>query len=115
MSGSTDETATLYYAKLLPIYEKEIPYQILSTFPGKYKQTNLEFGPAPVAETIHDIRGREVDFTADSHGFQVGHQPTTVGDWTDKSIIETKYYAEMEKLLKNELKMSTRCSSMIGE
>jgi hypothetical protein len=103
MAGPRDETAILNYAKWLPIYENEAPYQILSTFPGDYQKTNLEFGPAPVAETIHDIRGREADFTADSHGFQVCLQITAVQDWLNKNVIETQYYAEMEELLKKEL------------
>lgn len=103
MSSPRDETAILNYAKWLPIYKKEVPYQILSDFPGNYKKTNLELGPAPVAETIYDIRGRETDFKADSHGFQVCRQETAVQDWTNKDVIETQYYAEMDRLLKKEL------------
>lgn len=103
MSCPRDETAILNYAKWLPIYKKEVPYQILSAFPGDYKKTNLEFGPAPVAETILDIRGRETSFKADSHGFQVCHQKTAVQDWTNKYVIEAQYYAEMEGLLKKVL------------
>ncbi|KAF8846859.1 hypothetical protein BDZ45DRAFT_370684 [Acephala macrosclerotiorum] len=104
MSSPRDETAILNYAKWLPIYEKEVPYQILSDFPGDYKKTNLQFGPAPTAETIHDIRGMETDFKVDSHGFQVCRQETAVQGWTNKNVIETQYYTEMERLLKEELK-----------
>lgn len=93
----------LNYAKWLPIYETEAPYQILSHFPGDYRKTNLEFGPAPVAETIHDIRGREAEFEADSHGFQVCCQETAVKDWTDRDALATVYTAEMEQLLRREL------------
>ncbi|KAH7000617.1 hypothetical protein EDB80DRAFT_866625 [Ilyonectria destructans] len=103
MSSPRDETVTINYAKWLPIYEREVPYQILSHFSGDYKKTNLEFGPAPVPETIHDMRGRQTNFTADSHGFQVCRQETAVKDWTNKDVIETQYYAEMERLLKKEL------------
>ncbi|KAK7419776.1 hypothetical protein QQX98_003148 [Neonectria punicea] len=103
MWSPRDETAILNYAKRLSIYDKEVPYQILSDFPGEYKKSNVEFGPAPVAETIHDIRGRESDFKADSHGFQVCRQETKVQDWISKDVIETQYYAEMDRLLKNEL------------
>jgi hypothetical protein len=56
-----------------------------------------------VAETIHDIRGREADFKADTHGFQVCRQETVVQDWTDQDSIETQYFSEMEQLLKKEL------------
>jgi hypothetical protein len=103
MIRTRDETTILNYAKWLPIYEKEVPYQIISEFPGDYKKTNLEFGPAPTPEVIHDIRGRESEFTADSHGFQVCHQQTTIQDWTNREIVESQYYAEMESLLKKEL------------
>jgi hypothetical protein len=104
MSGIRDETTTLNYAKWLPLYEKEVPYQILSEFPGEYMKTNLTFGPAPTAETIHDIRGRESEFSLDCHGFQVCRQETELTNWTDKNAVETKYFAEMEQLLRRELK-----------
>ncbi|KAK0638997.1 hypothetical protein B0T16DRAFT_497178 [Cercophora newfieldiana] len=103
MASPRDETVVINYAKWLPIYASEAPYQILSHLSGDYKKTNLEFGPAPVAETIHDIRGREAEFTADSHGFQVCRQETAVTDWTDKQTVETVYCSEMEQLLKREL------------
>lgn len=103
MSKRKDDMATINYAKRLPVYEKEVPYQIISDFPGDHKKTNLEFGPAPVAGTIRDIRGRESDFTVDSHGFQVCRQKTAVEGWTNKDVIETQYYAEREQLLKAEL------------
>ncbi|CAI7622492.1 unnamed protein product [Penicillium glandicola] len=103
MSGLGNQTVTLNYAKWLPIYEKETPYQILSEFPGNYKKTNLEFSHAPIEETIHDIRGSEDEFKIDSVGFQVCHQKTIIQTWTDKSVIETLYYAEMEQLLRREL------------
>ncbi|KAK7428467.1 hypothetical protein QQZ08_005086 [Neonectria magnoliae] len=88
MSSPRDKTAILNYAKRLSIYDKE---------------SNVEFRPAPVAETIHDIRGRESDFKADSHGLQVCRQETKVRDWVSKDVIETQYYAEMDPLLKTEL------------
>ncbi|KAK3984499.1 hypothetical protein QBC44DRAFT_301185 [Cladorrhinum sp. PSN332] len=105
MSARKDETAVINYAKWLPIYEKEVPYQILSHFPGEYQKTNLEFGPAPLPETIHDIRGREADFAADSHGFQICRQRTKLSgpDWTNKDVVESQYFAEIERLLKTEL------------
>ncbi|KAH9215509.1 hypothetical protein DL95DRAFT_424973 [Leptodontidium sp. 2 PMI_412] len=55
-----DETAVLNYAKWMPIYEKEIPYQIISVFPGTYQKTNLVFEPAPVPEVITDISGQRI-------------------------------------------------------
>lgn len=73
MPTPKDGTDVLNYARWLPIYEKEVSYQIISDFAGEYEKTNLEFGLAPVPETIHGIRGRETDFTANSHGFQVCH------------------------------------------
>ncbi|KAG4434301.1 hypothetical protein IFR05_010214 [Cadophora sp. M221] len=78
-----DESAVLNYAKWVPIYEKEVSYQIISAFPGSYQKTNLVFEPAPVPE--------------------VCYQHTEVRNWNDKEVVETLYYAEMESLLKREL------------
>ncbi|KUJ07019.1 uncharacterized protein LY89DRAFT_767351 [Mollisia scopiformis] len=102
MSAPRNETTTLNYAKWLPIYEKEVPYQIISAFAGNYKKTNLELGPAPCPEVIHDMCGMESNFTADSHGFQVCHQETTIQNWTNREVVESQYFAEMESLLKKE-------------
>jgi hypothetical protein len=98
-----DENATLGYAKWLPIYEMQRPCQIISLFPGEYKNTNLEFAPAPEPEVIRDMRGSESSFTIDEHGFQVVRQVTEVSNYTDKGTVETVYFAEMEELLKREL------------
>lgn len=103
MASTQDECVVLSYAKWLPIYDREVPFQILSDFSGDYKRTNLEFGPAPVAETIHDIRNLESTFKLDIHGFQVCLQETSVQDWTDRRSIETQYYDEMEQMLRSEL------------
>lgn len=103
MPSPKNETTTLNYAQWLPIYKKEVPYQIISAFPGDYKKTNLKFEPAPSPEVIHDIRGREAEFMADNHGFQVCFQETIIQDWTNRAVVESQYYAEMECLLKKEL------------
>lgn len=104
MSTPKHETTTLNYAKWLPIYEHEAPYETVGNVSGYYEKTNLEFAPAPVPETIHDIRGKENDYSLDTHAFQLCRQQTRVHDWTNAEEVETQYYAEMEQLLKQELK-----------
>lgn len=51
--------------------------------------------------TIHDISGREKEFTLDNQGFQVHRQPATEKDFVDDGQIKASYYPETEQLLKD--------------
>ncbi|KAH7410511.1 amino acid permease-domain-containing protein [Phaeosphaeria sp. MPI-PUGE-AT-0046c] len=51
--------------------------------------------------TIHDVRGRESDFTLDGNGFQIYKHAANEKDFLDDEQIKAGYYAETEQLLKN--------------
>ncbi|TQW00557.1 hypothetical protein V2A60_001632 [Cordyceps javanica] len=53
------------------------------------------------ATTIHDIRGRESDFSLDRDAFQVirGVAPSAETAFTDDASIAARYYPEVERLL----------------
>lgn len=51
--------------------------------------------------TIHDVRGREKDFTLDKSGFQFYRHTTQEKDFVDDERIKTGYYTEIEQLLKD--------------
>ncbi|KAH9864713.1 hypothetical protein J1614_010649 [Plenodomus biglobosus] len=51
--------------------------------------------------TIHDVRGREEDFTLDKSGFQFYRHTAQEKDFIDDERIKTGYYTEIEQLLKD--------------
>ncbi|KAK5126849.1 hypothetical protein LTR08_004584 [Meristemomyces frigidus] len=53
--------------------------------------------------TIHNIRGRERDFTTDNAGFAVYTCPAQEKLFTDDAAVRNGYYAEVEALLRNRL------------
>ncbi|KAJ5824539.1 hypothetical protein N7447_006879 [Penicillium robsamsonii] len=55
----------------------------------------------PLAATIHDISGHELDYKLDSHGFQLYYHESQEKDFLDDEKIKTAYYAETEQLLKD--------------
>ncbi|KAI0706784.1 hypothetical protein C8T65DRAFT_740617 [Cerioporus squamosus] len=54
----------------------------------------------PHPAVIHDVRGREDEFTLDKHGFQFVHWPSSEKEFVDEEAIKSKYYPEVEALLK---------------
>jgi hypothetical protein len=68
--------AQLIYAKDLPIYQREKPYQILSRLPNltNTAPSNPEF--EAVEEVIEDIRLGDRRFTLDNNGFCHAIAPT---------------------------------------
>jgi hypothetical protein len=51
--------------------------------------------------TIHDISGHELDYTLDSHGFQLYYHESKEKDFQDDDKIKREYYPETEQLLKD--------------
>lgn len=49
---------------------------------------------------IHDVRGREHDFTLDDNGFQFAKLDSDVTDFTDKEHVQSSYYPQVEGLVK---------------
>ena len=56
---------------------------------------------APLAATIHDISGHELDYKLDTHGFQIYYHESQEKDFLDDEKIKREYYAETEQLLKD--------------
>ena len=66
--------------------------------PDGKRQTNVGKDPHPAV--VHDVRGREDAFTLDGQGFQFVHWPSAEKEFVDEEAIRTRYYAEVEALLK---------------
>lgn len=102
---SRDEVATIRYAKPLPLFKEEKPFIILSNLTAGEndpRRTNVEFEDGE-EQVIHDIRGREAEFSLDAHGFQVAHHTTGVRRWNSARDIEEQYFREVEDLLRREM------------
>ena len=50
---------------------------------------------------VHDIRGEEAQYTLEKNGFQFCHQACKETEFLDDQQIESQYYPEIERLLKN--------------
>ncbi|SPO06037.1 related to 7alpha-cephem-methoxylase P8 chain [Cephalotrichum gorgonifer] len=50
---------------------------------------------------IHDVRGREADYTLDGNGFEFIRYPTSEKDFLDDDHIKAVYYPDVERLLKD--------------
>lgn len=92
--------AELVYAKDLPIYQREKPYQILSHLPnlGNTAPSNLEF--EALEEDVEDIRLTDRRFTLDDNGFCHAIAPTLFTDWDSRPKVEEHYLPEVKSLLK---------------
>jgi hypothetical protein len=55
----------------------------------------------PLAMTVHDIRGREAEYTLDKNGFQIYHYVSREKEFLDDGKIKREYYPETEQLLKD--------------
>mgnify|MGYP000886472090 CR=1 FL=1 len=51
--------------------------------------------------TITDISGHELEYTLDSHGFQIYYHESKEKDFDDDERIKREYYPETEQLLKD--------------
>ncbi|KAK1753163.1 methyltransferase CmcJ [Echria macrotheca] len=104
-----DEIATIRYAKPLPLFKKEKPFTILSNLnagENDPRRTNVELEDGE-EQVIHDIRGREAEFSLDTHGFQVAHHTTSVRKWNSARDIEEQYFGEVADLLRREMSSIT--------
>ena len=103
--ANRNEMAQFDYAKWLPLYEHEKPFMILSNLKsgdGKYRTTNIELEKGEL-EDIRDVRGRQSNYTLDSHGFQFSSHPWTMATWYSKDAVENEYFPEIESLIRREI------------
>ncbi|OBZ68697.1 Uncharacterized protein in dcmA 3'region [Grifola frondosa] len=80
--------------------DDEAPYQYVEGHPEGEPQNNIGTDPQPVV--IHDARGNESAYTLDTTGFQYVNWPSVEKDFVDEETIKTKYYKEVEDILKKE-------------
>lgn len=73
------------------------PHNYVEPLPGTPQRN---FAEEIVEITVHDIRGREKDFSLDQDAFEVVQGiPSEEKDFTDDEHIKKVYYPEIEKLL----------------
>ena len=89
-----DVPTTLNYFKAL---DNDPPRRYVVPQEGK-PASNVGQNPQPAV--VHDVRGREAEFTLDKNGFQYVRWPSVEKDFTDDDVIKTKYYPEVEQILK---------------
>lgn len=98
------QPATFSYFNFLPRHEIEKPYEILIDLPEEAKhvpRSNFAFADAECL--VHDVRGREQEFSLDTHGFTWRKFGTSVRDFGDRSQIEGIYLGEIVEFLRQEL------------
>ncbi|KAH9939814.1 hypothetical protein B0H21DRAFT_31508 [Amylocystis lapponica] len=76
------------------------PYQYTFEPPAGTERTNIGTEPKPVV--IHDVRGKEDTVSLDTTGFQFVKYPSVEKDFADEEAIKTKYYQEVEDILRKE-------------
>ncbi|KAG1751198.1 hypothetical protein EDB19DRAFT_1628730 [Suillus lakei] len=77
----------------------ETPYMYVTKEPPKgIPSTNI--GADVQQVVVHDIRGKEDTVGLDKTGFQFVTHKSVEKDFVDEEVIKTKYYAEVEDILK---------------
>ncbi|KAH9939805.1 hypothetical protein B0H21DRAFT_711080 [Amylocystis lapponica] len=89
-------TTLNYYA---PVGDEK-PFQYVFEPPAGTERTNIGTDPKPVV--IHDARGKEDTVSLDTTGFQYVKYPSVEKDFVDEEAIKTKYYQEVEDILRKE-------------
>ncbi|KAK1750107.1 hypothetical protein QBC47DRAFT_124929 [Echria macrotheca] len=99
--GPRDETARLNYLVWKDDFRTEKPYEILSAIPKGFPKTNFVVKPGPHDEIMHDIRGRDTEFTLDANGFEIRQHALDLAPETfdNAETIEREYLPMVEALL----------------
>lgn len=78
----------------------EAPYNYVYEPPEGVPRSNV--GTDPHSVTINDARGKEDSVGLDKTGFQFVKHTSEEKDFLDEELIKTRYYKEVEELLKRE-------------
>lgn len=99
-------TTDLHYFQ--PPADGSPPFNYVDSPPEGQPQRNFEAEPHPV--TIHDARGRESSFTLDNDAFAIVQDlpPSAEKAFLDDESIKRNYYPELESLLLENVKGSTK-------
>jgi hypothetical protein len=93
-SGPQDVDTILNYYK--PNEDGSPPHPTYVDRPETYERP-----VEPHSVIVHDVRGRESDYTLDGNGFQFYRNTSNEKDFLDEEKIKSGYYAEVEQLLKD--------------
>ncbi|KAK4455291.1 hypothetical protein QBC34DRAFT_389712 [Podospora aff. communis PSN243] len=102
-----DTTNTYQYLQWQELYETEKPFQILLDIPEdspEQRRHNLVFEDGPV-ETVHDVRGRESEYSLDKNGFTYIKRASNMApdDFTNRDKVTNVFLPELEAMLKETL------------
>lgn len=99
ISSSTHEKphdvhTTLNFVKIMPDGSHLAPNYV-----GRPETYDKPVEALPV--TIHDVSGRELEYTLDGYGFQFYYHDSQTKNFDDDDKIKNEYYPETEQLLKD--------------
>jgi len=80
--------------------DTEQPYIYVYEPPEGKPKTNI--GAEPHDAVVHDVRGKEDTVGLDKTGFQFVKHVSEENDFLDEELIKTRYYKEVEELLKKQ-------------
>lgn len=89
-----DVHTTLNFVKVMPDGSHLAPNYV-----GRPETYDRPVEALPV--TIHDVSGRELEYTLDSHGFQFYYHESQTKNFDDNDQVRSEYYPETEQLLKD--------------
>jgi hypothetical protein len=96
LSPHNVQTTLNYYAPA----DNQAPYNYTFTPPEGTPRTNIKDDPQSVV--VRDVRGSEATVGLDKTGFQFVKHVSEEKAFTDEDAIQTRYYQEVEELLKKE-------------
>lgn len=89
-----DVQTTLNFTKIMPDGSHLAP-----NYAGQANTYERPVDAVPVI--IHDVSGRELDYTLDGYGFQFYYHESKEKEFLDDEQIRREYYPETEQLLKD--------------
>ena len=89
--------ATVNYVRPPP--SGEALHMYVTPPPPTKQRSNLLLDPRRV--DLYNVRGQEDDFSLDITGFEFLRHTSTEKEFTDEAVIKTRYYREVEQLLKD--------------
>ena len=100
-----DEITKIFFLQWQQIYENEKPYQDFMSGQEEdpeFRDRDLVFAESPPL-TVHDLRGKEAEFTLDQNGFAVPQHRSAMKAFDTIEEFQNVYLPEMEKLIHDEV------------
>ncbi|KAF5228607.1 hypothetical protein FAUST_10975 [Fusarium austroamericanum] len=105
-----DTVADLCFIKDLQLYKREKPYLLFVGKPASAeheKHTNVELETVSNVP-VHDVRGRQHEYTIDEHGFQFVTHQQMFSDFDNENLISQHYLREVEKVISKNIPYANR-------